>query len=136
MKLLGVDYGRRRIGLAAADTETSFVQGLTTLDRRKNASPAETIARMATQNGAEIIVIGLALDNDEQDTTMSLEARSFGKEIKSAATCPVEFVDESFSSVQADRLMLYRSRSFRRDKGNRDRIAACLILENYLKEHA
>ncbi|HMD69573.1 MAG TPA: Holliday junction resolvase RuvX, partial [Chitinivibrionales bacterium] len=83
---------------------------------------------------ASRIVVGLPLGTDGGDTTMSLEIRAFAAQLAQKTTVPVDFVDESLTSVRASDILLDRKRKSRRNKGNIDRIAACLIIEQFQRE--
>jgi putative Holliday junction resolvase len=135
MKLLGVDYGRRRIGIAVTDPTGTIVRGLTTLERRE---PSETESRLATvieEQSPGKIVFGVPLGPDDEETAMSREVRAAAERVAARTGIPVDFVDESFSSRDAEILLRPRKKKRRRDKGTIDRIAACLILQSYQREH-
>jgi putative Holliday junction resolvase len=132
MKLIGIDYGRRRIGLAISDETGTCVRGLQTIDRKKNPNPLASLAAIIGSSHTEGLVIGLPLDSDDGETAMSLEVRKFAAELEKTITIPVYFIDESLTSKQAEGLLRFRRKKERRSKDAVDRIAACLILESYL----
>jgi putative Holliday junction resolvase len=134
MKLLGIDYGRRRIGVAITDDTGTLVRGLTVIDRDRD-DPLAFLARLIDEERPSRVVIGLPLDKDDHDTAMSLEIRRFAERLERRTTLPVAFVDESFSSYRAMEIMLTRRKKQRHNKGNYDRIAACVILETFLREN-
>jgi len=134
MKLIGVDYGRRRIGMAASDETGTCVRGLATIDRKKNPDPFPSLLSAFADNDAQGIVIGLPLNENDEDTAMSQEIRKFGASLEKRVTIPVYYIDESLTSKQAGELLLFRKKKVRRNKATVDRIAACLILESFLKE--
>ncbi|MBD3419535.1 MAG: Holliday junction resolvase RuvX [Chitinivibrionales bacterium] len=136
MKLLGIDYGRRRIGLAITDELGLCVQGLATIDRQKRADVIDSLRKVIASSHPDKLVFGIPLDVNDCETVMSQEVRSFAAQVQQASNLPCEFVDESLSSQRADSILRHRSKKQRRDKANRDRIAACLILETYLQEHS
>ena len=136
MKLFGIDYGRRRVGLAVTDENGDYVRGLNTLDRLKHADYILAICTIIQQESPATIVVGLPLDLDGNDTSMSYEARAFAAEIAKNIDIPLTFVDESLSSVHAAEIMQHKKKKHRRNKEEVDKIAACLILEHYKQEHA
>ncbi len=81
------------------------------------------------------IVVGLPVSASDEETRMSAEVRAFAVEVQRATGLEVVFADEGFSSVRAQELLRTRKRKQRRNKENVDRIAACLILEEYLRTH-
>jgi len=135
MKLIGVDYGQRRIGLAVTDETGEFIRSLPTFARKKNEPFLAALAEIIKRENPSRIVVGLPLDADDRDTAMSREIRLFAEKLGRAASLPVHFVDESMTSRKAHKIILNRKKKIRRAKENTDRIAACLILEAYQKEN-
>jgi putative Holliday junction resolvase len=132
MRLLGVDYGRRRIGVAVTDPTGVCVRGVGTIDRDRTGDPIAAISEYVHELGPEKIVFGLPLGPDDEETAMSSEVRAFAAIVAEATGLAIDFVDESHTSRRAQDILLSRRRKHRRNKQNRDRIAACLILESYL----
>jgi putative Holliday junction resolvase len=135
MKLLGVDYGRRRIGMAVTDNDGRFIKGLPTLDRNKIPDLFSKLRAIILEHHPGLLILGLPLDIDGRDTVMSLEVRAFAENLQSVTDVSVEFVDESLTSRRAAEIMRIKKKKDRRDKSAVDRIAACLILEEFLKEN-
>ncbi len=136
MKLLGVDYGRRRIGIAVTDEQGEYIKGLPTLDRKKTTDFLRSLEAIISHQQPRRIVMGLPLDIDGHETVMSLEVRAFAEKLQAISSVPVSFVDESLTSVRAAEIMRFKKKKDRRDKQAVDRIAACLILEAFRKECA
>jgi len=132
MKLIGVDYGRRRIGLAVTDETRTLVRGLATIDRKKYPDCRAAVNAVIVAEKADAIVFGLPLDADDGETTMSAEVRKFAEGF---SALPVHFVDESLTSIKAAELIRFHKKKVRRDKATTDRVAACLILEEFIKEN-
>jgi putative holliday junction resolvase len=133
MKLLGVDYGRRRIGIAVTDEQGEYIKGLPTLDRKKTTDFLRSLEAIISHQQPRRIVMGLPLDIDGHETVMSLEVRAFAEKLQAISSVPVSFVDESLTSVRAAEIMRFKKKKDRRDKQAVDRIAACLILEAFRK---
>ncbi len=134
MKLLGIDYGRRRIGIAVTDESGTIIRGLTTIDRNTIHDPVSEILKIIANENPSDLIVGLPLDENNNETEMSGEIRTFIKTIEGQITIPIHFVDESYSSIKASDLLLYRKKKVRRKKTNVDRIAACVILDTFIKE--
>jgi putative holliday junction resolvase len=134
MKLIGVDYGRRRIGLAVTDENGEFIRSLPTFLRNKNAPYLDAIVEIIRRENPSQIVIGLPLDADDRDTAMSLEIRVFAEKLGHATSLPVHFIDESMTSRRAHDIIRHHKKKHRQNKENTDRIAACLILEAFQRE--
>ena len=135
MKLMGIDYGRRRIGLAVTDEEGYCVRGLDVIDRKKTSDIYSELKRIIDAENPAQLVIGLPLDVEDRETVMSTEIRKFAAELKNRVTLPVNFIDESLSSKNASEFIKFRKKKERRDKALVDRVAACLILERYIEEN-
>ena len=134
-RVLGVDYGERRIGLAVSDPSGTIAQPLPTLTRRRGKRPpVQTVAGTALEWQAAAVVVGLPLTlaGDESDWTR--EARAFGEKVAERAGIPVHFVDERMTSVRAEHAVrsLGLRRVQREDKSRIDAAAAVLILQAYL----
>ncbi|HEX2955803.1 MAG TPA: Holliday junction resolvase RuvX [Chitinispirillaceae bacterium] len=134
MKLMGIDYGRRRIGIAISDSDGYSIRGLTTIDRNKKPDAITAILNLIKTEAPDKLIFGLPLDIDNADTVMSKEIRTFAARLSSVSTIPVAFIDESFSSIDAGKLLMFRKKKVRRDKSTVDRLAACIILERYREE--
>jgi putative Holliday junction resolvase len=134
MKLIGVDYGRRRIGLAVTDENGEFIRSLPTLLRKSNAPYLKELVAIIQQENPSWIIIGLPLDANDKDTAMSLEIRAFADKLGRMASLPVYFVDESLTSIRAGDIIRHHKKKHRQNKENTDRIAACLILDAFQKE--
>ncbi len=134
-RVLGVDYGERRIGLAVSDPSRTIAQPLPTLTRRAGKRPpVQAVADLARAWQVEAVVVGLplTLQGDESDWTR--EARSFGEKVGERAGLPVHFLDERMTSVRAERAVrsLGLRRAEREDKRRVDAAAAVLILQAFL----
>jgi putative holliday junction resolvase len=133
MKLFGIDYGRRRIGLSVTDEEGRFVRGLPTMDRQKVPDHLAALTSLIAAELPGLIVVGLPLDIDGGETVMSKEIRCFASELGALISVPIAFVDESLSSTEASEILHFQGKKIKKNKEAVDRIAACLILEAYKK---
>ena len=134
MKLIGVDYGRRRIGMSATDETGTVVRGLATIDRKKYGQPLPSLLAVIERERPGALVFGLPLDADDRETPMAVEIRKFAANLEKKISFPVYFVDESLTSKKASELLRFRKKKERRNKEAVDKIAACLILEAFLRE--
>ena len=135
MKLIGIDYGRRRIGLAVSDESGTCVRGYAVVDRNKRRQWQEELLAAIRHEQPAGIVVGLPLDADDRETAMAAEIRKFAANLEKNTAIPVYFIDESLTSKRAAVLVRFRKKKVRRDKRTVDRIAACLILESFLREN-
>lgn len=134
MKLMGIDYGRRRIGISVSDETGCCIRGLTTLDRQKKPDYLTSLDNLIKQENPQELIIGLPLDINDAETVMSKEIRTFAEKLKEICGKPIHFVDESLSSKRASELLRFRKKKARQDKAAVDRLAACIILEIYREE--
>jgi putative Holliday junction resolvase len=132
MKLMGIDYGRRRIGVAVSDDEGTLARGLCVIDRQKFPDSAGELLKIIAEESPTALVFGVPLGPNDEETTMSKEAREFAAAVAERSNLPTYFIDESFTSKKAAEFMLYRKKKARRAKEMSDRIAACLILQDYI----
>lgn len=136
MKLLGIDYGRRRIGVAATDESGVYIRGCATIDRNKFQDTISALVDLIAQESPDAIVIGIPLGPNEEETAMSLEIRDFAKQLtnKTQLKIPFHYIDESYSSIEAQKVLRFRKKKQRHNKQNTDRIAACKILESFQRQ--
>jgi putative Holliday junction resolvase len=132
MKLMGIDYGRRRIGIAVSDDEGTLARSVGIVDRKARPNGIDELIRVISEERPAAIVFGLPLGVDDEETVMSKEVREFAAAIGRRVTVPIHFVDESFTSKKAAELMMHRKKKVRTDKSLSDRVAACLILQEYI----
>jgi putative Holliday junction resolvase len=135
VRVLGIDYGERRIGLALSDPTATIATPLSVLTRRRNKRPpVHAIIGIAEEREVEAFVVGLPLDLGGDETDWTREVRAFGEAIAQRTGLPVAFVDERMTSVAAERAVrsLGLKRSERERKDRIDIAAAVLILQAWL----
>jgi len=134
MRTLALDPGERRVGVAITDPTGTVCQPFETIRTRGLASPAllERIVEIVETHEVGQIVIGLPVHMDGREGSGAEAARSFGSAVAAATGAPVDFVDERWSTLEAERLLREAGARGKRDKGRVDRIAASLLLETYL----
>lgn len=135
MKLIGIDYGRRRIGIAVTDETATCVRGHSTIDTKQIPDPISKIIEIIKKEAADAIVIGLPLTYDDNETPMTSEIRKFADKLRPQTDKPIYFADEHLSSVKAAQLLQFQKKKVRRNKTTTDRYAACIILESFLDEY-
>lgn len=102
-RLLAIDLGTRRIGVALGDPATGRVRALTTLTHRDAARDAQTIARIAGEQDATRLVVGLPLSLDGTEGPQATATRAWGAEVAMLTGLPVDWQDERYTSVAAER---------------------------------
>lgn len=134
-RILGIDYGERRIGLALSDPTATIAQPLPTLVRRRGKRPpVQAVADIVRSHDVAEVVIGLPLTLEGTENEWTAEVRAFGDALAERAGIPVNFIDERFTSVRAEQAV--RSSGLRRtqreEKSRIDAAAAILILQAFL----
>ncbi len=140
-RILALDVGRRRIGLAVSDAAGWGAQGLDTLQRKSLGEDLKRIAQIAKERKANLLVLGLPLHMDGREGEMTAFVRQFGARLEKATGLRVEFQDERLTSVTAEERLSEGGMSLDRmlaekRKGAVDRLAAVIILEDYLRGKA
>lgn len=121
MKILGIDYGSKRVGLAISDESQTLARELTILNPKEFW---QQISELVRDEGVERIIVGLPLNMSGEATQSTRNVQDFFDELQQRLTIPIEFMDERLSSVMAENLPGGRK--------NVDSLAAQIILQNYL----
>lgn len=134
MRLIGLDHGSRRIGVAIGDTETRLAFARPALMRRNARQDIDAIGQLAQAEGAAIVVLGLPRNMDGTEGPQAAAAREFGEQL-AAIGLSVELQDERLTSWQAGEQIGPR-RGRERRSGELDSAAARVILQEYLDADA
>lgn len=131
-RVLGIDLGSRRIGVAVSDGLGLTAQPRATIARHGGVRDLDAIAAAVKAADADRIVLGLPLDCEGQEGPAAQRARVFGDKLRAALHLPVELIDESFSTVEAEAVLLAADVSRARRKEVVDKMAAAVILQRWL----
>lgn len=132
-RVLGIDLGERRIGLAISDEEGRFAFPAGFHQRRDLAGDLEALRALAVSQGAVRIVVGLPLLLDGREGTGARAAREFAEALRRATSLPVELVDERLTTREAERALAQAPRKTRRGRKQViDAMAATLLLRGWL----
>jgi putative holliday junction resolvase len=135
-RILGLDYGEKRIGLAVSDPTGTIASPLTTLTRRSGKRPPwAELERLVQEYEVNELVVGLPLDLAGEERAWSREVREFGDRLASRTGLPVHWIDERLTSVQAERAVRGSGlrRGQREEKERVDAAAAAIILQQFLE---
>ena len=133
MRILGIDYGRRRIGLAISDEAAFLARPLDPYQRTHSLQKdLESLARLAREFEAGAIVVGLPLNMDASKGEMALEVEDFVAQLQQVSKIRVIVSDERLTSAEAERVLLEGDVKRKDRKRLRDGLAATLILQGYL----
>lgn len=134
-RILSLDYGERRIGVALTDPSRTIATPFTTLHRRTGKRPPwPEIQKLIADNDVGEAVIGLPLALSGEETEWTAEVRAFGADLARRTGLEVSWMDERMTSVAAERSIrsMGLKRTQRESKERIDAAAAALILESYL----
>ena len=133
-KILGIDFGKKRIGLAITDSQKIISFPLKTIEKREIFNFLESFLK--TEN-IESIILGDSKTEKNKPNELMKDVKSFSEKIKIKFNIPVYFVDERFTSKIAFKIIIDSNikKMKRRDKSLIDKVSASLILETYLKRN-
>ena len=132
MKLLAVDYGDARTGLAHCDSYESIAAPLATISDWNRDRVASSISERARSLGTELIIVGLPVNMDGSMGERAMVCQEFSELLHSLTGLPVELRDERLTTVQAHGILSRSNVRGKKRKAVVDTVAAVLILEEYL----
>ena len=132
-RIMALDVGNVRIGVAVSDLMGIIANPLETYTRKGNlAMDAEYIANLAKQKEVTLFVSGLPLSLAGGENEQTLKTREFIEELQKHTDIPVKFLDERFTTLSAERVLIQGNVRRENRKKVIDKVAATIILQNYL----
>lgn len=131
-RILGIDFGTRRIGCAVSDPRRLISTPLEVRERRDNAQDARYFLKLIEEHEIDRIVIGLPVHVNGREGTSAKQARDFGDWLVSISKLDVFYHDERYSTVEADEALMSVGYNRKKRAGLRDMIAAQILLQAYL----
>ena len=131
---LGLDVGSKRIGVAGCDGLGMMATGITTIWRSSFQNDMEQLAEIIDDRQVEILVIGLPYTMDGNIGSQAKQVQKFGRRVATVIELPIEYVNERLTSYAAEQMMIEAKISVCRNKATIDRIAAAVILQQWLDE--
>ena len=135
MRILAVDHGEKRIGLALSDPTGTIASPLTVIKHVSRLLDAAQVANLAAENEAGLIVIGQSFDEEGNPNLAGRRAAKCAEALKEQTNIPIELFDESFSTQDARATRIEMGVSRRKRSGHMDELAAVMILRSYLESH-
>ncbi|HEY3927539.1 MAG TPA: Holliday junction resolvase RuvX [Candidatus Koribacter sp.] len=135
-RILALDFGTRRIGLAVSDPLGITAQGLPTLLRKNKRTDLAALRRVLEHNEIREIVVGLPLRLSGADSSSTEKAREFAALLEKEFSLPVHLWDERFTSVEANRVLRESEMSIKKRGEAVDRLSAVLILQAFLQRRS
>jgi len=131
-RILSLDFGTKRIGAAVSDALNITAQAIGTIERKGMKNDLKKIRALAQEYSAARLIVGLLLNMDGTKGRSAELAIDFVNELKKEINIPVEMIDERLTTAQGERIFLEADVSRKKRRENLDKIAAQLILQNYL----
>jgi putative Holliday junction resolvase len=129
-RVLGLDYGSRRIGVAISDPLGLTVQPLPPIPRQGDMKDIAVLARLAAEKGVTSVVLGLPLLLNGDEGPAAIRARTFGERLEAETSLPVTMWDERLTSVQSERHLIASGVRRGARKGIRDSLSAMFLLQS------
>ncbi|MDR0823379.1 MAG: Holliday junction resolvase RuvX [Endomicrobium sp.] len=131
---MSIDYGLKRIGIALSDMLQITASPFDTIDSENPNINAKKIIEIAENNEVSEIVVGLPVNMSGSEGSMVKTVKLFIDELKKLSNLPIETINESLSTVEAQEFLKVKSKKLNiKDKGGKDKIAAALILQRYME---
>ena len=131
-KILGVDYGDVRTGLAVSDLSGFLASGIGTIRPGGMRNTAEAVAKEAEKQGAVLIVIGLPKNMDGSEGFRAEAVRAFAALLSECTSIPYTFYDERLSTMEAHKMLSITDVGSKKRKQVIDTLSAQIILQDYL----
>lgn len=133
MRILAVDHGEKRIGLAISDPTATIASPLRVIEHASRLMDAAQVANLASENNVALIVIGQSYDDEGKPNLAGRRAAKFAEALKGQTQIPVILWDESFSTQDARAARIEMGVSRKKRAGHMDELAAVMILKSYLE---
>lgn len=132
-RVLGIDYGEKRIGLALTDPMRIIASPFETLVRSDLASDLDELAGIIAEQEVEEIVLGSPCNTDGSRGEMVRRVEEFAAKVRERVGLPIHYVDETYTSLEADEILRLEHRDWRKRKAKKDMVAAQIILRTWLE---
>lgn len=132
MRILGLDYGAKRVGVAISDELGLTAQGIATIAVRSRKQLLGEVEIIVRSRGVETIVIGYPLRLDNSEGIQCEKVKAFARSLSASLAVPVVLHDETLTTKEAEEILHSSGMRWKRRKEAVDKLAACLILQSYL----
>jgi putative Holliday junction resolvase len=136
MRILAIDYGSQRIGLALSDPTGTLARPLPFVPAKGDAKLARELAALAQKENAELILLGLPRNMDGSHGDAAAKVKAFAAALGQATSVRIQLVDERLTTVQAGRQLHEAGRDTRAQRGKIDSESAAVLLQGYLDSRA
>lgn len=132
MKVMGIDFGLKRIGIALSDIMGFLASPLTTLYRTNEQDDLNFIKKIIDENKVETVVFGLPLEMSGNSGEIVNYTKDFAEKLKNLTNVNIVFVDERLSSIEAEEQLKLTIKDWKKRKLLLDQVSASIILQSYL----
>jgi len=136
MRILSIDPGEKKIGLALSDPDSLFARPLTDFTHTSRPDDAARIVALAAEHNAEMILLGLALDSEGRAGLQARRAERLAESIRQLTSLPVVLHDESYSTQTAQAALIAAGKKRRARRAQIHAASAAALLQSYLDAHA
>jgi putative Holliday junction resolvase len=133
MRILAVDHGEKRIGLALSDPTATIASPLKVIEHSSRVMDAAQVANLAEENEVSLVVIGQSFDEEGNPNLAGRRAARFAEALEEQTRIPIVLWDESFSTQDARAARIELGVSRKKRSGHQDAFAAVVILQSYLE---
>jgi putative Holliday junction resolvase len=131
-RILGVDYGERRLGFACSDPEGVIALPLRVVETRSDRSSVEAIQQVCRERDVGRIVLGMPISMDGSKGPAAKKVEAFAESLRTATGLPVDLWDERLTTCISERVLLEADLSRQKRRRTRDKLAAQVMLQSYL----
>ncbi len=131
-RILALDLGEKRIGVAVSDATRTIAQPLTVIKRTSRQDDFEAIGRLVQEQEANMLLVGLPLMLDGSVGEKAAWVQDYSADLQKSLDVPLAFWDEAFTTVQAESSLRTRGKKGRQIRQSVDAVAASFILQSYL----
>ena len=131
-RVLAIDYGDVRIGLALSDVTRFLASGLENYTRVSLERDCQHIADIVRDNNVKVVVLGLPLNMDGSAGVRVDKTKEFAQELSRYIDCKIDYLDERLTSVSAEKILISADVSRKKRKNVLDKLSATIILQDYL----
>jgi len=131
-RILAIDFGTKRIGLAVSDALGITAQGLPTRERTRIDDDLRYFQDYVTEHEVALVIVGNPVSQAGSETTMSQQAARFAEKLARRVGCPIKLWDERLTTAEAMRMLRESGIGIEKRRRARDRVSATLLLQSYL----
>ena len=131
-RVMALDYGDVRIGIALSDITRFLASGLENYTRVSLEADCKHIAELIANNNVKVVVLGLPLNMDGTSGVRVEKTKEFAEELKKYTDAKIDFLDERLTSVSAEKILISADVSRKKRKEVLDKLSATIILQDYL----